>query len=341
MQYHIVLDIERSADDGDLESRLRHRGLEFNFVYAPLPHWRESEWSRWTQILPAYLQAARTTLTGMGQQDHLIFLTATGLAFTAATLCSFSSKKTPKISVLNFIYRRRFWPVGHLLDLFVKRALEQMKFIGVPSRMAAKEYSLHFPKAVSRIHVFPTWCGFPENTPVATPASAPIFSGGRSMRDYGTLLETLRQLKASAIIAASRTAVDEQVIPENIRLYCDVPEQVFADLMMQASIVVVPLQPVDFDAGQSVVLQAMCYGKPVIATNTAGLTEYIDHGKTGLLVPPSDPSALASAIKSLLDDSALASAIGTEARRVYQQRYSRDEFVKRLASTFRSDSAEK
>jgi len=341
MRNHIVIDIDRSDDDGDLEARMRRFGLDFNFVYAPVSPVRASEWSRWTHVFPAYTQAARTALTGMGPQDHLIFLTATGLAFTAAALCSFSLKKAPKFSVLNFIYRHRFWPVGRLLDLFVKRAVEQMKFIGVPSRVAAKEYSHYFPTAASRIHVFPTWCGFSENAPVTAPASVTIFSGGRSMRDYGTLLETLRQLKVSAIIAANRTAVDGLDVPKNVRLYFDVSEQTFADLMMQTSVVVVPLQPANFDAGQSVVLQAMCYGKPIIATDTAGLVEYIKHGKTGLLIPPSDPEALASAIKRLLNDPDLASAIGADARRVYQERYSRDAFVKRLASTFCGDVIEK
>ncbi|MDZ7314056.1 MAG: glycosyltransferase family 4 protein [candidate division KSB1 bacterium] len=317
---------------------MRRIGLDFNFVYAPVSHLRESEWSRWTNILPAYLQAARKALAGMGQEDHLIFLTATGLALTAATLCSSSLKTAPKISVLNFIYRRRSWPVGRLLDVFVERALDQMNFIGVPSHGAAEEYRQHFPKAASRIHVLPTWCGFPEAAPVVTPSSVPVFSGGRSMRDYETLIEALDILKVSALIAASRTAVEALAIPPGVTLHFDVAEPIFANLMMQASVVVVPLQAAGFDAGQSVVLQAMCYGKPVVATNTAGLSEYIDHGKTGLLVPPSDPHALAHAIKTLLDDFKLASSLGSEARKVYWERYSRDAFVERLAATFGESS---
>ncbi len=341
MRNHIILDIERSEDDGDLESRMRRMELNFKFVYAPVSHLRESEWSRWTHVLPNYLRAAQQALEGMERQDHLIFLAATGLALTAATRCFFSPQNAPRISVLNFIYRRRFRPVGHVLDFFAKRAVEQMQFIGVPSHLAVKEYRHYFPKTASRIHVFPTWCGFPEYAPAATPSIVSIFSGGRSMRDYGTLLEALRQVEVPATLAASRTAVDGLDIPKDTKVYFDVPEQTFADMMMQASIVVVPLRPVGFDAGQSVVLQAMCYGKPVIATDAAGLTDYLEHGKTGFLVSPSDPKALASAIRRLLNDPAMASSLGAEARRVYQQRYSRDEFVKRLATTFCGESVEK
>jgi len=333
MRHHIVVDLERSQDDGDLESRLRAIGLDFNFVYAPNTAWRETEWSRWTQVLPGYLRAARQALKGMGQHDHLIFLTA-GLAITAAMLRSFSPAAAPQISIINFIYRRRFWPVGSVLDLFVKRALDNFTFIGVPSHKAAEEYRFRFSKAGSRIRLFPTWCGFPEEPSAATAPPVAVFSGGHSMRDYETLLKALRRLNVSARIVTNRTAVNSLEIPANVTPYANVPENTFAALMMSAAIVAVPLLPASFDAGQSVALQAMCYGKPVIATNTAGLAEYIDHGKTGILVPPSDPEAMAAAIKRLLDDSALALSLSREARRAYLERYSRDAFVKRIASTF-------
>jgi hypothetical protein len=334
LRNHIVVDIDRREDDGDLAARMQRFGLQVDFVYAPVSPLRESEWSRWTQVLPAYLRAARQSLVGMQQHDHLIFLAATGLALAAANACWFYRKRAPKISVLNFIYRRRFGPVGSLLDFVVKRALAQMNFIGVPSREAAEAYCRRFPKAASQFQVFPTWCGFPETEPRPVPSSIPIFSGGRSMRDYKTLFEALRLLEVPATIAASKIAVEGLDIPKKVTLHFDVSEQTFADLMTSAAVVVVPLQLANFDAGQSVVQQAMCYGKPVIATRTAGLTEYLDHGKTGFLVPPADPEALAAAMKNLLENAALASAIGAAARRIYEEHYSRDAFVKRLASTF-------
>jgi phosphatidylinositol alpha 1,6-mannosyltransferase len=44
------------------------------------------------------------------------------------------------------------------------------------------------------------------------------------------------------------------------------------------------------------------YGKPVVATSVGGLPAAVDHGRTGLLAPPGDPTALAEAIEQLAAD---------------------------------------
>lgn len=48
--------------------------------------------------------------------------------------------------------------------------------------------------------------------------------------------------------------------------------------------------------------EAMACGTAVIATTAGAFPEFIDDGRTGILVPPGDPEALAAAIKSLLLD---------------------------------------
>lgn len=62
------------------------------------------------------------------------------------------------------------------------------------------------------------------------------------------------------------------------------------------------------------VVEGMALGVPVVATAVGGPAEIIEHGRTGLLVEPHDPQALADAIRQLLDDGALAQRIAAAGR---------------------------
>lgn len=59
-----------------------------------------------------------------------------------------------------------------------------------------------------------------------------------------------------------------------------------------------------------VILEAMTYGKPVIATSVGGIPEFVTHRENGLLVPPDQPQLLADAICTLSGDPALQEALG-------------------------------
>jgi glycosyltransferase involved in cell wall biosynthesis len=64
-------------------------------------------------------------------------------------------------------------------------------------------------------------------------------------------------------------------------------------------------------ANQSgVVHLAQTFGRPVVATDVGDLGVAVQDGETGLLVPASDPEALATALLRLLDDDALADRLG-------------------------------
>ena len=62
------------------------------------------------------------------------------------------------------------------------------------------------------------------------------------------------------------------------------------------------------------VLEAMAAGLPVIASRVGGVPELVVHGETGMLVPPGDPDALATAIEQLLEDPLHARRLGEAAR---------------------------
>jgi len=77
------------------------------------------------------------------------------------------------------------------------------------------------------------------------------------------------------------------------------------------------------------IAEAMAAGRPVVGTRVGAVPELVEHGVTGLVVPPSDPAALATAISTLLADPPLRDAMGRSARRRVEERFSMDTWVDR------------
>jgi|SRR6185437_115503 glycosyltransferase involved in cell wall biosynthesis len=73
--------------------------------------------------------------------------------------------------------------------------------------------------------------------------------------------------------------------------------------------------PIYPDPYPTVVLLPMLVGKPVIGSNIGGIPEQIEHGENGVLVPPNDSNALASAIIDLSDDTMRRQKLGIAAMR--------------------------
>lgn len=88
------------------------------------------------------------------------------------------------------------------------------------------------------------------------------------------------------------------------------------------------------------ILEAMALRRPVIASNVGGIPEMIEDGRTGLLVPPRDPVALADAIVRLLTDHPLADQLARSGHDLVHDRFCIERMVQALEALYDEGAAE-
>lgn len=104
-----------------------------------------------------------------------------------------------------------------------------------------------------------------------------------------------------------------------------------ADIMVMPSYDIIGLPTEGFGL---TFLEANCCGTPVIGSRTGGIPDAVDHGLSGLLVPPRQPQALAHAIRRLLGDPGMARQMGEYGRQRALQQFSWELVARRVDAAF-------
>ena len=85
-----------------------------------------------------------------------------------------------------------------------------------------------------------------------------------------------------------------------------------------------------------VVLEAMAYSKPVLASNVGGTPMLVKHGKNGFLVKPGDPKSLEKSIRILFEDANLRKKMGSFGRRLVEKEFTVDRMVGKTLKVYES-----
>ncbi|WP_028047991.1 glycosyltransferase [Cellulomonas sp. URHE0023] len=83
-------------------------------------------------------------------------------------------------------------------------------------------------------------------------------------------------------------------------------------------------------------VEAAACGVPVVGSAVGGLVDTVQDGRTGVLVPPRDPAALAAALRGLLDHPERRAALGAAARRRAVARYGWDRIAAQTELIYRT-----
>lgn len=92
--------------------------------------------------------------------------------------------------------------------------------------------------------------------------------------------------------------------------------------------------PSRYESFGLVFLEAMRAGRPVIGCDAGGMPEIIRDGQTGLLVPPGDAAALATAIVELVNDSARRERFGQAGRVLFEQEFTAGRMAEASAAIY-------
>jgi glycosyltransferase involved in cell wall biosynthesis len=137
--------------------------------------------------------------------------------------------------------------------------------------------------------------------------------GNDLARDFPTLLEAARLSDAIFVVHSSLQLGDD--LPPNLQVNRDwISHSDLRELYHAADLAALPVLDRVRAGGINTLLEAMAMGKPVIVSDSAGLRDYVQHGKTAWIVPVGDPRAMADAIHMLRNDSYLAAELGRNAR---------------------------
>jgi glycosyltransferase involved in cell wall biosynthesis len=84
-----------------------------------------------------------------------------------------------------------------------------------------------------------------------------------------------------------------------------------------------------------VVLEAMAFGLPVIATAIGGSVDQVADGESGFLVPPGDPAALADRLTLLISNAELRSMMGRRGRLRFESKFTLERMLDAIVSVYR------
>lgn len=122
----------------------------------------------------------------------------------------------------------------------------------------------------------------------------------RRLKGVHVLLEAYAMLRdAPPLVLIGRRCEDTpRELPANVRLFESWPHTAVMQAWRRCLFGIAPsILP---EACASVVIEAMIMGKPMVGTAVGGTPDLIDHGRTGLLVEPSDTRALCGAMQTLI-----------------------------------------
>ena len=229
---------------------------------------------------------------------------------------------------------------GHAADLFRERAALKAKFDSAEFIVCISEFHRDFylSEGADPAKLFVAYCGIDTDhfAPVRTPreegAPLRVLSSGRLVEKKGfdVLIEALAILRnrnvafactiggSGPLEAELRALIAARDLEDSVTLTgAALKQEEIPDFMSGGDVYVLACQRAvdgDVDGLPQMLMEAMACDLPAVSTDLVGIPDLIRDGRTGLLVPPQDATALADALQRLDADPALADRLAAGGR---------------------------
>ena len=278
---------------------------ELDFLVTATAADRFQKWGKLLTYYPAYwLSGLRALRQDPANKYDLVVAWEGKNGFPYAVLRSLVGQKHPPLIIVAFNIRG---VISHFLSL-VRFGLRSVSRVVVFTPVEVEQYQRLLSLAPEAISYCPhgwydpmRWYD-PEKvhkSDALAQAGKFILASGRSYRDYETLARAVEGTEVKVKVSGRPFNLAGIDLPENMEATGWLADRELQDYLYETNFYVVPLQPIAHAGGDSSLLQAMSFGKAVVATRAPSTETYIQHGVTGLLVEPGDVEGMRQAILHL------------------------------------------
>lgn len=250
--------------------------------------------------------------------------------------------RRPRVVVLNYGISTVYDRSSTLRRRVLRQALRSSRAVVCLGESQRRTLLGQLPLDPTRVRTAPLGVDERFHAAPPLPAEGHVLAVGRDLaRDYRTLAHAAELYDAPTVLVAEERNLVGVDLPACVSVVRGISFRRLRELYEGARCVVLPLRHEGYPLGTecgglTALLEAMASGRPIVASRRPIVEDYVTDGETALLVPPEDAEALATDVRRVLEDGALAARLGVAARRRVEERHTTRQFARRLADTFRA-----
>ncbi len=257
------------------------------------------------------------------------------LSFIFATLQTLTMMRAPRHIILQFVMRERTSALtSRLKYALIRWGMSSVHLCVCASSAEPDYYAAAFRWPRSKFLFVPN-LSRREYLSVKSGVEDFVLSAGRTFRDYPTLLKAIGGTDHKLTIVAGRGGISQEGAPPNVTILYDIPLSDLIGLMARCMMVVVSLEQKTISVGQTVVLDAMALGKPVIVSGVSGVLDYVEHMVTAVVVEPGNPMEMRKAIDLLAGDAKLRRRLSEAGHKQVRTRHMPEHYAAGIARALR------